>query len=325
MVGGKINHVRLTIPAALVALLVLSSLGSAQADRDGCAQRFPEADWSVINVDTPLTVATAGMSPEMAARFAADVEHNARLVQSELGGLDGAAVCLTTPEIRLDVGDLVAEGQRLHVAVFAEEKLFVLSAVEIRMIDDAIAFGLPHIALWQVAAELGVADGYPEPLGSTIAHWYLARAIERMPQYHGELVVGLFLDDPNPEERTEAEATRWVDAAKDDPFLFDPQFVGSPMGDFIDYAVTVGGVEVLRDIRQETWGPLENEWRVALRDELLEGRTGSYGAEWGVVIVVVVLLLAVLLAWGKRRQKRRAATPRPTPPVDESLFVSRDE
>ena len=313
---------RLTIPAALIALLTFALPGSAHADEDRCTERFPETEWTSIDIDAPVTFATSAMTEEMAARFAADVERIATRVQSELGGLEGVAVCLTLPEVKLDVGDLVAEGQRLHVATYGEEKLFVSSAVELRSIDDAIAFGLPHIALWETAAQVGLPGGYPEPLGSTIAHWYLARDINREERYHGQLVVGLFLDDPNPEKRTAEDATRWLEGAKADPFLFDPQFVGSPMGDFIEYAVTNRGIEVLRDLRQETWGPLENEWRVAMRDELLVGRTGSYGAEWGVTIVVVFLVLTVLMAWGKRRQKRRAARRRPTPPADESLFTS---
>ncbi len=316
---------RLTISAALVALLTFALSGPAHADEDRCTERFPETEWTAIEIDAPATFATSAMTVEMAARFAADVERIATRVQSELGGLDGVAVCLTLPEVKLDVGDLAAEGQRLHVATYGEDKLFVLSAVELRSIDDAIAFGLPHIALWEAAAQLEYPGGYPEPLGSTIAHWYLARDINRVERYHVQLVVGLFLDDPNPEKRTAEDATRWLDGAKADPFLFDPQFVASPMGDFIEYAVTTRGVEVLRDLRQETWGPLENEWRVAMRDELLAGRTGSYGAEWGVTIVVVFLVLTVLMAWGKRRQKRRAATRRPTPPADESLFTSQHE
>ena len=108
-----------------------------------------------------------------------------------------------------------------------------------------------------------------------------------------------------------------------DPRLFDPQFVASPMGDFIDYAVGARGIDVVRDPTQTTWGPLENEWRVAMRDELLEGRQGSYGAEWGVAIVVVVVAIAILLALQKRRQKKRLAKRRPTPPADQSLFESR--
>ncbi len=310
---------------ALFVLLTLALPGSAHADEDRCPERFPAPDWTAIDVDARVTFATSAMTEGMAARFAADVERIATRVQSELGGLDGVAVCLTLPEVRLDVGDLIAEGQRLHVATCGEEKLFVLSAVEIRSIDDAIAFGLPHIALWNTAAQLGYPDGYPEPLGSTIAHWYLARDINREERYHGQLVVALFLDDPNPERRTADDATRWLEGAQEDPFLFDPQFVGSPMGDFIEYAVTTRGVEVLRDLRQETWGPLENEWRVALRDELLAGRTGSYGAEWGVLIVVLFLALTVLLAWRKRRQKRRQAIRMPTPPADESLFTSQHD
>lgn len=316
---------RIAISAALVALLTVALAGSAHADEDRCTERFPETEWTAIDVDAPVTFATSGMAVETAARFAADVERISARVQSEIGGLEGVAVCLTVPAVSLDVGDLVVEGQRLHAAAFGEEKVFVLSAVEIRSIDDAIAFGLPHIALWEIAAQLDYPGGYPEPLGSTIAHWYLAREIDRAERYHGELVVGLFLDDPNPERRTADDATRWLGAPKEDPFLFDPQIVESPMGDFIEYAVNARGVEVLRDLRQETWGPLENEWRVTLRDELLAGRTGSYGAEWGAAIVVVFLVLTVLVAWGKRRQNKREATRRPTPPADESLFPSEHE
>ena len=94
------------------------------------------------------------------------------------------------------------------------------------------------------------------------------------------------------------------------------------MGDFIDYAVDARGTDIVRDPTQATWGTIENEWRVAMRDELLEGRRGSYGAEWGVAFVVVVVAIAILLALQKRRQKRRAAKRPPTPPADTSLFES---
>ena len=188
---------------------------SAAADR--CAERFPHVSWSSVAVDAPVTVATSGMSAEMATRYARDAERVANMIEAELGGLEGSAMCLTIPGAQLDVGDLVPEGQRLHVAVFGEERLFALSAVEIRMVDDAIAFGLPHLALWQLADELGLPEGYPEPLGSTISHWYLARDNDRMERYHTELVVQLFLDDPNPDQRTAAETTPWVSGASPDP------------------------------------------------------------------------------------------------------------
>jgi hypothetical protein len=258
----------------------------------------------------------------MAERFATDVETIAGAIQGEIGGLLGTAVCLATPEVNLDAGDLVAPGQRLHAVAFGAERLFAISAVEIRMVEDALAFGLPHIALHQVGNELGSVAGYPEPLASTIAHWYLARFNGRLERYHSELVVELFLDDPNPQERTAADATRWVDGTTDDPLLFDPQFVASQMGDLVDYAVNARGVEVLLEPTQETWGELENEWRVALRDELLEGRRGSWGAEWGVAIVVGFVMLAIALALQRRWEKRRAAVRRPTPPPDENLFPS---
>lgn len=307
---------------ALVALFGLLATGSADAGQDPCVSRFPDVEWTTVEIDAPVSVSTAGMTPEMAARFASDVERNASRIHGEVGGLNDVAVCLATPDVTLDVGDLVAEARRLHVAAFGEERLLALSAVEIRLVNDAVAFGLAHIALHQVAQELGLEGDYPEPLASTIGHWYLARDIGRLERYHAQLVVALFLDDPNPDQRTDDEATAWIAAPGEEPFLFDPQAVASPMGDFIDFAVATRGIDVLQDPAQDTWGPLENEWRVAMRDELLEGRQGSYGAEWGVLIVVVVITIAILLALQKRRQNKRAAQRRPTPPADESLFES---
>jgi hypothetical protein len=317
--------VRQIILAALVVLPTFLLPVAADAVTGRCAEMFPDIEWSDVVVDAPVTFATSGMSAEMSARYAADAERVVNLVHAELGGLEGTAMCLTVPEIGLDVGDLVPAGQRLHVAVFGEEKVFALSAVEIRMVDDAIAFGLPHIALWQLAADLGLPDGYPEPLASTVSHWYLARDNDRLERYHAELVVQLFLDDPNPDQRTAADATPWVAGVRADPFTFDPQFVASPMGDLIDHAVESAGVEVLRDPSQETWGALETEWRIAMKNELLAGRSGSWGAEAGAAIIIFFVFLAILLAWQKRRQNKRAAERRPTPPADEHLFTSRHE
>ncbi|MDJ0953807.1 MAG: hypothetical protein QNJ81_09005 [Acidimicrobiia bacterium] len=310
---------RQSILLALAALALLLAPGPALADAARCESRFPGADWQTYEVDAPVTLATAGMTNAMSLRFAADVTRVANLIQAELGGLDGAAVCLATPELSPVFSDLVAPGQRLHVGVFAEEKIMAISAVETRTIDDAIAYGLPHIAVWHVADELGFPDGYPEPLGSTIAHWYLARDTDRLAQYRSQLVVAIYLDDPNPEERTLEDAAVWVGDVKGDPFFFDPQFVGSQMGVFIDYAVAEEGTDILRAVDQATWADLENRWRISIRDEFPRG---NFGVWIGVGIFVGFIVLAVLLAWGHRIQKRRAARRRPTPPADESLFES---
>ena len=307
---------------ALTALAISWLQGPAGADQDRCAEHFPGVDWVTIEIEGPATVATAGMSPEMSARFAADVEANANLIEGEIGGLEGAVACLATPALAEAFSDFASAGQRLHAGVFGEEKVLVISAVEIRMVDDAIAFGLPHIALSQVAADLGLEDGYPEPLGSTIAHWYLARYTDRIERYRGDLVVALFLDDPNPDLRTLEDATGWTLDRKSEPFFYDPQFIASQMGVFVEHATSARGLEVIRDPRQETWAALENQWRVQLRAELPQG---SFGVYWGVALVVTFLLLALLLAWLKRRQNKRKAQRRPTPPVDESLFTSRHE
>ena len=321
----RVCLVRRFVAVGLAGLLLLLLDGGVAAQEDRCSTRFPEASWTPVAVDSVVTVATSGMSPAMADRFAGDVARVADQIENEIGGLSGAAACLTSPDVALDLGGLIAEGQRLHAAAFGGEQMFVLSAVEIRLVDDAIAFGLPHIALHQIALEEGREDGYPEPLASTVGHWYLARSNGRLDRYHAELVVALFLDDPNPEERTLVDATPWIGEGAPDPLVFDPQFLASQFGDFIDYAVDARGSEVVRDLRQETWGSLENEWRVALKDELLAGREGSYGAEWGVAIFVGFILLAVGVALLRRRQKRKERTRRPTPPEDESLFVSQHD
>jgi hypothetical protein len=187
------------------------------------------------------------------------------------------------------------------------------------MIDDSIAFGLPQIALAQLSVDLGLENGYPDPLGTTIAHWYLARETGRLDRYRSEIVIALFLDDPNPQQRTAADAIPWVSDIKSDPYLFDPQFLGSQMGVFIDYVVSQEGTSVFRKTDQATWAGLENRWRIWIRDQYPRG---SFGMWWGVAIVIIFVIAAILLAWITRRQRKRAEMKRPTPPPDESLFRS---
>ncbi len=305
---------------ALAALILFMLPGGASADAERCSEEFPGLEWTAYATDAPMTMATAGLNEATSERFAADVARVSKKVDADIGGLTDSVVCLATPELAEEFSSFVAPGQRLHAGVFGEKRLLVIVAVETRMIDDAIAFGIPHVALWQVGTELGLEGGYPEPLGSTIAHWYLARDTDRLDRFRNELVVTLFLDDPNPEERTAADALPWVGETKLDPYYFDPQFIGSQMGVFIDFAVAEEGAAVLRDPRQETWAELENRWRVSIRDEFPRG---DFGVWWGVGIVVSFISLAILLALLKRYEKRRAARRRPTPPADESLFATK--
>jgi len=309
--------------AGLLALHWLSTGGvAAAAGGDRCAARFPEVTWGEYSVAAPVTVATSGLNEAMSERFAEDAARNANRIEADFGGVDGVAVCITAQETRLDLGGLVARGQRLHVGAFGAEKMLVISAVEIGQMSDGIAFGLADIAAWNVAAEIGMNDGYPQPLAGAVGHWFLARDNGRTERYHSQLVVNMFLDNPNPEQLTADDETVWTASSQDDPLLFDPQFIASPIGDFIDYAVTTHGTGVLRQPQQDVWGPLEREWRIALKDELLANRTGQLDAVWGIAIVAFFILLTVGLALQRRRQKRRAGQKRPTPPADETLFGS---
>jgi hypothetical protein len=262
---------------------------------------------------------TAGFNTATAERFGGLVGRLGNLIDSEIGGLDDTAICLASPELADAFSGYVARGQRLHAGVFAEEGVLVLSAVELRMVDDAIAFGLPQLALRRLGEELGREDGYPDPLGTTIAHWYSARETGKLDGYRSQLIITVFLDDPNPQERTAADANQWVGETKPDPSFFDPQFLGSQMGVFIDFAVSEEGLSVLRKTDQATWADLENRWRISIRDQYPQG---TYGVWWGVALVVFFIALAIALAWLTRRQKRRASMKRPTPPPDEHLFGS---
>lgn len=303
--------------AVLAIGLLPAPAGAAEQSR--CAEMFPDVDWVVQPTTGPTGLETAGLNQSTSDRFAAAVDRIAGLIESEIGYLDGSTVCLTSPELAGAFSEYVVPGQRLHGGVFTGEQLLVISAVEPRMIDDSIAFGLPQLALWRLSEDLGLENGYPDPLGTTIAHWYLARETGRLDRYRSELVIALFLDDPNPEERTAADAIDWVGDTKPYPSFFDPQFLGSQMGVFIEYAVEQDGTSVLRKTDQATWAALEKQWRIWIRDQYPRG---SFGMWWGVVILVFFIALAIVFAWLTRRQRRRAAARRPTPPPDESLFTS---
>ncbi len=55
------------------------------------------------------------------------------------------------------------------------------------------------------------------------------------------------------------------------------------------------------------WADIEQEWRSALREELLEGATGERFWRIGLGIVVGVLALSIGLAWHQRIVNRREA------------------
>jgi len=306
----------LTIALAAVAIAVAPRY-PASAQETRCSALFPDVAWTTQQVDGPTSLETAGFNTATAERFGEVVGRLGNLIDSEIGGLDGSAVCLASPDLADAFSEYVARGQRLHAGVFAEEGVLVLSAVEVRMIDDAIAFGLPQLALRRLGEDLGSEQGYPDPLGTTIAHWYSARETGRLDVYRSQLVITLFLDDPNPQDRTAADANQWVGESKPDPSFFDPQFLGSQMGVFIDFAVSEEGLSVFRKTDQATWADLENRWRIWIRDQYPQG---SFGVWWGVAFVIFFIALAIALAWLTHRQKQRASMKRPTPPPDEHLF-----
>ncbi len=329
---------RQTILLAAAAVFLFVVPATADASQARCSELFPGVDWTSVEAVGPMTVATAGLNDATSERFAEDVGSVATQVQGDIGGLDGAAVCLAAPELAGAFSDFAPFGQRLHAAAFGEDRTLLIAAVEPRMVDDAIAFGIPQVALWQLSQDLGLDDGYPEPLGTTIAHWYLATYTDRLALYESLITVEVYLDDPQPEDRTPDEAISWVGGSTRDPLVFDPARLdtqtgafsnvatlaggGPQMSVFIDFVVEEEGPETLQAIDQATWADLEKRWRIAIRDEFPRG---NFGVHWGWAIVIGFTSLAALLAWLRRLEKRRLAQRRPTPPPDESLYVSSKE
>ena len=104
-----------------------------------------------------------------------------------------------------------------------------------------------------------------------------------------------------------------ADAAEQPPVLdWDPEQNFQAIGDFIDFAVSEYGTDVLVETDGARWSEIEAEWRVALRADLT-GRT-TPTTEWVVGIAIVTVLLVVattaigLGLWSKHRRRERPDT-----------------
>ena len=82
--------------------------------------------------------------------------------------------------------------------------------------------------------------------------------------------------------------------------------------DFVDFAVSSYGTDILLESNGDRWSEIEAEWRVALRADLT-GRT-TPTTQWiaGVAITALLLLIAlvavVLGLWSKHRKRDRPPT-----------------
>lgn len=292
---------RLVAVSVLVLVVSVAGVAAAGPSLAGCSEHFPEAEWSPAGETDLLTVETAGLSPGQALRFAEEASITARWLDTDLGGLEPLTLCVTGRDVVLDGAGIVAEGQRLHSVVFNDDGTVVVDALEALFFDEAHAFGLAYAALWQVAAQIGT-EGYPEPLATTIAQWYLSRAADKLELHHAQMRSGAFFNDPSGRG---VATTEWTASAQPATYAWNPQFQESPLADFVEFAVASEGPAILRDPSGERWAALEQEWQAALREEALQGSTGGNAWVVGLGIALGMVALAGLLAWLNHLSKRR--------------------
>ena len=289
--------VGIVLAAALVA-------GSAAAQQSTpCDAEFPEQAWELVSDEAGVAAYQAGMRVAEAERYARTARQVATWVGEDFGSFPGATLCVYAAEVELEPSRLVEaghhpRGQRIHAVRYLDTKLIYIDAQQPQLVEDAVALGIAHIAMWHE----GGGEGYPEPLAGAISQWYVARRNGKLPVHHTNMRLALFFNNP----RNEQAAFDWFLGEQEPTVAWNPQFQESPIGDFIDFAVKTNGPEILRSPTPAEWTAAEEGWRQALREELLEGRGETRGWMGGVAIAVGVVLAALGMAiWGRIRNKRK--------------------
>lgn len=286
---------------ATMAVMLVGGLASPEASASpgqSCATRFPEAVW-VSALTGPVSIETAGVSPGLADRFAREATLVEGWINDEIGAV-AVNICLVDNDSGFDVTRYVSGSQRFHARMQMDEQLIVMNTERVGFVGPAMAWSIAHHALWQA----GGPGPHPEPIASVIGQWYRARILDRLDLYHRDVMVENFFDTESVINWTESEQATIVD--------WDPERNFQAIGDFVDFAVSEYGVDVLVEDGGDRWSEIEAEWRVALRAELT-GRT-TPTTEWivGVAIaagVLVIALVAIGLGlWSKHRRKPRPVT-----------------
>jgi hypothetical protein len=281
-----------------------------------CAELFPGASWDSVDglaVDLGLT----GVPEGQARRFGEEVGASSASIARDIGGLEGSTVCIVGKGVELDMTSYVGSTRRFHAVVDGPANLLALSAEQIGDIKPAAAFGVAQLALWNSSN----GQGWPEPLASTIAHWYRAVALDRLAIYHkqaqgadfrvnsltGEANFGL---DFSTEPRID-----WFESRQPAIRAWDPSKNEFPIGDFIEYTVSREGTEVLLDTSPSAWVQREGAWRVALVQDLTGRTTPTTAWRIGVGFIIGVVIIAAVIATAGFFAKRRRSSHETPPPV----------
>ncbi len=294
---------RSSVLLAIAALYLFGQAEPVQASVDSCSDRFPEATWDVIRTG-PVTIETTGLTPELAARFREEITLVAGWITADMGQFS-TTVCLVSNESSFDFARYESGSMRFHAHSDLPERLFVLNVERVGFVAPASGYALAQHALWQHNGD----KPFPVPVAKVVGQWYRARVLERLEQYHSDVMFGNFFD-------TDA-IVDWTSSTQKPIQDWDPETNFASIGDFMEFAVSTHGTDVLLETDGERWSQIEGEWRVALRNDLRGSDTDSTGWVGGVVLTVTSILVAliaiVLGLWAKHRKRARTTTPPPIP------------
>lgn len=302
-------------------MIAATVFGVAAAPASGqaatrCSELFPGVPWEAVEGLT-VDLGVVGVPEGQVQRFSEEVETSAASISADIGGLDDSAVCIVGKGVELDMSSYVGATMRFHAVIDGPENFLALSSEQIGDIKPASAFGMAQLALWNRSN----GDGWPEPLASTIAHWYRAVALDRLEIYHkqaqgadfrvnaltGEASFGL---DFSTEPRID-----WFESQQPPVRVWDPSKNEFPIGDFIEYIVAQEGTGVLLDTAPDAWVQREGAWRVALVQDLTGRTTPTTAWRIGVGFIVVVVIIAAVVAIAGFVAKRRRTLHETPPPV----------
>ncbi len=287
---------------AASAVLLVGHAAAASASGPSCAERFPEAEWTQLRSGA-ISIESSGVTEELGNRFDAEIALAAGWITDDIGPYS-ATVCLVSDESAIDVSRFVI-GTRLHAHSDLPDRLFVLNIERYGFVAPAGAYALSQHALWQNNGD----QAFPEPVADVVGHWYRARILERLEQYHRDVVLSNFFG-------TESFID-WTARSQEPIQNWDPENNFLPIGDFMDFAVATYGTDILLETDGDVWSDTEGEWRIALRNDLRGRDTDTTGWIGGVALTaaaVVVALIAIALGlWAKHRRTNRAETPDPIP------------
>ncbi len=303
--------------ALIPIMVVVGAIPAGAQVTSRCAEVFPDAEWTAIEGLT-IDLGVAGVGAGEVERFSAEIEASAARIQADIGGLGGVAVCLASRDAEFDTSAYVAPTKRFHALLDGRKKVLALTTERVGAIKPAAAFGLAQLALWNNSG----GEGWPEPLASTIAHWYRAIAIDRLDQYHVEVMGADFSVDAVTGESnygldfTTDPRIDWVEYAQPASRTWDPSTNDEPIGDFIEYTVAREGSSVLLDTDEDAWTLREEAWRIGLVQDLTGRTTPTTGWRTGVIMAVALVIFASGVAiggWYSKRRKPRIETPPPVP------------